>query len=455
MHPLVARVKSFILEYKLINKQEHVLIGFSGGADSAALTAILMKLREVIGFTITLFHLNHQLRGAESDRDEDFVIEWSRNQRLPLRVERANVGSIRKTRGGSLEETARMVRYQTMEKVASELGAERMAVGHNMDDQAETVLLNLFRGSGKDGLRGMPPARGQFIRPLLSTGREDIDLFLSDLKLPFIVDSTNRDLSFSRNRIRHQFIPLIAENFNPKIREALFRLTMNIQEEGRTGKRISLPLENAGEVKRIPISFFSEMPQAQRIQALREFLRIAYQDLRNIYRQHLKSLDRLVMKGKGEVCLPGRALVRADEGYLWGFRSHLIVANIPEWSFPLCMPGHNVLSAIGLVLEAQCEPFSASLKGNIEAVLDKSSLRFPLLARSFQPGDRMVVGKSEKKIKEIFAENAIPVEWRKLIPLVCDNEKIIWIPGIALDERVKVRDNSSSVYFRCSRLSSR
>ncbi len=455
MHTLVTRVQLFIQEHTLLSSDDHVVVGFSGGADSTALAAILEKLMHPLNFTLTLFHLNHQLRGQESDRDECFVSEWSRIHGLPLRVERVDVAALRKKQGGSLEDIARSVRYRAMKSVAQELGARKIAVGHNMDDQAETVLLNLIRGSGMDGLRGMLPAREEIVRPLLHVRREEIESFLAEEGLPFVSDSSNRDLSITRNRIRHQLLPLIVEHFNPKIREALFRLTMNIQEESKSEGRALIPVEKGKGAHRVPLSFFDEMTQSRRLNALRDFVRLACGEIRHISRQHIKSLDYLVKSGRGEVCLPGRALVKAGEGYLWGFRSHLLLAETPAWSFPLRVPGENEITAVGLMIEVRDTPFSQALKGGITAVFNKHSLLLPLRVRSFQPGDRMAVGTREKKIKEIMVEYGIPVEWRKLIPLVCDKEKVVWIPGVALDERVKVRDNSSSVYFRCSRLSSR
>ena len=168
MHSLVSKVRKFIVKYSLISPGDKVLVAFSGGPDSTALSQILLYLREIIGFEMALFHLNHGLRGEEARRDENFCISWAKDKGVPIFVERQDVMSEKTAQRLSLEEAARVVRYQMMREVAQVWGASKIALGHTMDDQGETVLLNVFRGTGLQGLQGMKFKNDIFIRPLLA-----------------------------------------------------------------------------------------------------------------------------------------------------------------------------------------------------------------------------------------------------------------------------------------------
>ncbi len=219
-----------------------MLVAFSGGPDSTALSQILLSLREVMGFEIALFHLNHGLREGEAERDERFCISWARDKGVPIFVERQDVMSEKTAQRLSLEEAARVVRYQMMREVAQVWGANKIALGHTMDDQGETVLLNVFRGTGLQGLQGMKFKNDIFIRPLLAVRREEILEFLEEEGIPFVEDSSNRDVSFLRNRLRN-LIPVLEKEFNPQLIPALFRLSLNVQKEEASEPEVTVPIE--------------------------------------------------------------------------------------------------------------------------------------------------------------------------------------------------------------------
>src|SRR6516165_2210826 len=226
---LLERVAAFMAAVGVA--REPGVVAVSGGPDSVALLRLLLVLHKSgsIG-TLTVAHLNHQLRDAASDVDEDFVRCLATNLGLPFRGQRINVAELARARGENLEGTARQVRYDWLTEIARREGARWVATGHTADDQAETVLHRLVRGTGLQGLSGIPPSRElapgiELIRPLLNTTRAEVLSYLKDIRQSFCTDASNTDLSFTRNRIRQELLPALARDFNPEIVSVLCRLT--------------------------------------------------------------------------------------------------------------------------------------------------------------------------------------------------------------------------------------
>ena len=221
MEKLESKVKSAIDKYGLINKNERVLVGLSGGADSVALLHVLLKIAPERGFELCAAHLNHGIRGAEAYHDQRFVEELCGQLGVPLVCEQLDIPGIARAEGKTLEQAAREKRYEFFHRAAGELGADKIAVAHHMDDQAESIMLHLIRGSGLKGLMGMEPAYGNIIRPLLRARRREIEEYAADNGLSYCTDSTNLERDASRNRIRLDLIPYIQENLNPCFVEGL------------------------------------------------------------------------------------------------------------------------------------------------------------------------------------------------------------------------------------------
>lgn len=454
MSNLVERVSRFIDLYSLINPGDRVLVAFSGGPDSVALAETLRRIQKQKGFELLLLHLNHGLRGEEALRDEHFCVNWALERRLPIVVVRRRILRLWEREKGSLEEVARRVRYEVIERVSAETGSNVVALGHNLGDQAETLLMNIIRGCGLDGLKGMQPASGRYIRPLLFVERKEILEFLNEEGIPFIEDSSNFRLTFFRNRVRHLVMPFLEEVFNPDFQKALFRLAENVQRiaEERESK-ISLPIERRGDLVALPLSALLDLPPALLFDAVRFFIKEVRGDLQEISQEHLKALVRLIKRGRGKMSLPGKFEIFIKEGKIFGSPISLPLLSYPDWERSLEVPGKTFFEDLGLHIESKLVD-----KGNLDseiqekpgcwsAVLDFDSLRFPVCVRNFRSGDRMVYRGKETKVKELFQKMGVVWEWRRSLPFFCDAEKIAWIPGIALDERVKVKENSKRVLF--------
>ncbi|MEW6026730.1 MAG: tRNA lysidine(34) synthetase TilS [Planctomycetota bacterium] len=236
---LIHRVYNTVREYGLFRPGQTIIIGLSGGPDSVTLTDILWRINKHFktGWRLVIAHLNHQMRGRKSDRDEAFARKMAGKLDIPIYVNRKNIIQLSKRHKQSLEETARYERYRFFEKFAKRLGCNRrkqpisIGVGHNLDDNAETVLFRIIRGTGLKGLRGIIPKRKlshgsaiELVRPLIFTPRQEIIVYLKSQKLPYCTDHTNKDQKMLRNRIRHELLPLL-KKYNPAISQHLVQLS--------------------------------------------------------------------------------------------------------------------------------------------------------------------------------------------------------------------------------------
>ncbi len=232
MSIMLKRIRKTITDCSLLERGDHLLVAVSGGPDSVALLRAMVLLSSEYELRLTTAHLNHGLRGAEAEREEEFVRGLCAGMGIACICKTVDIRMLRKGRGMSLEEIGREERYRFLDEAARTCGARKIATGHHRDDQAETVLINLLRGSGLEGLKGIPPVRdGRIIRPLLHVGREEILEFLHREGLAYMTDSSNRSPLFLRNRIRHELIPELTLRYNPGIVEALSHTAEIIRRE--------------------------------------------------------------------------------------------------------------------------------------------------------------------------------------------------------------------------------
>ena len=227
---LAAEAAAFADQYQMLPQGSTVLCAVSGGKDSMALLSVLQTLAPERNLMIHAAHFNHQLRGEESQRDEDFVSKWCADHNIPLTIGSGDVAQAAQEQGKGIEETARAMRYGFLTETAQEVGAEKIATAHNADDNAETVLLHLVRGSGLDGLTGIPPVRGILIRPLLGVPRIDIEVYLAQENIPHVEDSSNQDTKFARNRIRQAILPVM-KDLNPAFVSTLSANLVHLRED--------------------------------------------------------------------------------------------------------------------------------------------------------------------------------------------------------------------------------
>jgi len=436
------QVLHYIRERKLLKAGDRVAVAVSGGADSVSLLRVLLELRAELGIVLFVAHFNHQLRGAESDADERFVAELAREHDLPFFAGRADVRAHAAADKISLEHAARELRYQWLTNLAREEDLDAIATAHNADDQAETVLMKFLRGAGTRGLAGIHAVHtghgSRIIRPLLETPRREVESYLNALNQPWREDHSNLDTQHTRNRIRHELLPLLERDYNPNLRQLLSDTAeVAFAEERYWQREAETFLARWHEQPRrlllqkfmcLPCGFLHEPVAVQR-RVLKCFLdrHGIPTDFDHVERTRLCALRGLAVvnlsggwqaKREGdwlELCPPLTQPKGSATGYEYEFLVPGLCA-IPEASLTVQV---STLPAEAAALE----PPGTLLRGNF--------LAGELTVRNWLPGDRFrpAHSGSEKKLKELFAARHIPAGQRPLWPVVLSGDQIVWVHG--------------------------
>lgn len=459
MDPFVAKVRSTIEEHHLLSPGDAVVIGVSGGPDSLAL---LFSLRELAGdhrLRLTVAHLDHGLRGAESESDVAFVGDLAKHLDLPFVLGRADVRELARGRGLGLEEAAREARYGFLARAAEERGAGKVAVGHTRNDQAETVLMRLLRGAGTDGLAGMAAfrrlGRGLLIRPLLETTREETEDYCRRLGVQAREDRTNLDPAYLRNRVRRRLLPLLAEEFNPSIVDGLADLARRMSDEADllrdlTGEAYeSVAVQDEDGRVRLDLEGLTEQPRAIRRRLIRRAVRAAGLGP-GPQAERVEAALRLALEGRtgARVEIGGGGLAVREPDALVICSS---VAAVPAFApLALPLPGRVDLPAVGLTISAEFRP-AETYPGEAgidrqEAFLDADAvpaMHGGLVVRPRRPGDAFHPqgAPGRKKLKDFFIDLKVPRHDRDRIPVVAlaaDPGTILWVAGYRIDDRFKV-----------------
>jgi tRNA(Ile)-lysidine synthase len=483
---LESKVIDFIQRYSLISPGEIVVVGVSGGADSVCLLHILAKCQKGLGIKLHVAHLNHQLRGVESEVDAKYVSNLAGSLGVPIIIDSQDVAAYRIERNFSLEEAARELRYAFLARVAGEVGANRIAIGHTSNDQVETILMHILRGTGITGLCGLAPCSpmaydkqgmslraptGQdnllVIRPLLDITREETTNYCQEHQLDPRIDSSNRSLSFFRNRLRLQLLPLLRQ-YNPSVDQALLRLADIAKEDSAFIEQQAFKLwdEVAGQENNA-IYFdkkqIASLPIALQRQLLRAAVTKLAGDTRDIEASHIEMARSLLNKAVGKkVSLPHDFVCQV--GY-----DEIVIASTAKQSqilpcpfpplpgeVPLKVPGKTVFpgwkvraSIVGervdsLSLRGALSPSGETRQSNLVADFDLHKTGAELFVRQRQPGDRFQpLGMNmPKKLYEFMVDAKIPRSWRGRIPIVCSPQQIIWVVGWRIDDRVKTTPTS-------------
>jgi tRNA(Ile)-lysidine synthase len=443
--PILSRVIGTISRHAMIEPRDHIGVAVSGGIDSVVLLDILASLREELAVTLTVLHLNHGIRGAEAARDQRFVQELSKRYSLPYLGQEVDVPAYRKEHPLSWQEAARELRYRFFEQAMETHKLDKVAIGQTADDQAETVLMRLIRGGGARGLKGIPPVRGGYIRPLLEVWRQELLPYAEHKGLSFVQDSSNLKTDYLRNRIRHELLPALSE-YNPSIKERLLHVAQVLGEDASfldgLADEIAKGICLVDEEVSLSIPSLISLPVALQARVLqRAFTSLVARGI--LEYPHLTSVMALIQGegGNKRVALPG--------GY-WARRSYdtLVLGKAGErlagmrGEIEITMPGKTRLEGLAMELEAVMAKGRPDPPANPDtAFLDFQRLALPLRCRTFQPGDCFIpLGmESPKKLKNLFIDLKIPRAERLRIPLVISGDAICWVGGVRIDERFKIR----------------
>jgi len=467
--PLRETVRSYIEKHQMIACGDTVIIAVSGGPDSLCLAHVLYSLQEKLNFTVRIAHFNHRFRGIAADADAAYVSQWCMESEIPYNYGEAEVAVEAEKTGESFEMAARRLRYQFLEELAGQYGARRIAVGHHRGDQAETVLMNLMRGSGLDGLAGIRPVRDQrIIRPLLGVSRSEIERYCIEHQLIPRVDHTNSDTEYTRNRIRLETIPLLKTLYNPNLEEALSRTAALLADDAdyigkQTNEVFQRLVQAEGDGLRMNLREFNQLHAAIQRRILRgvvHHLRGNRMDFSNDAVEQIRELSLRKQSGKHFVFRDLNFQIVYEELWIRPIPTQL-TAEFREQKVPIAILPLIVETDWG-TLSVDSEPLESLPdtldRGPWSVLLDRDSIVGDLRIRSRRAGDQFwpLGASGRRKLKEYLIDRKIPRGERDKIPILCDSEKILWVGGCMPDHRVRIVESTENVLsvrleVRCSK----
>lgn len=400
---MLNKLLAFIRKYAMLQSGDTVICAVSGGADSMALLWAMYLLREKLQISLEAAHFNHHLRGCESERDEAFVKLFCQDYRIPLHLGGENVIAGKK----GLENAARDARYAFLKELSG-----KIATAHTADDNAETVLMHMVRGSGLRGLGGITPVRGNLIRPMLSVTREEVCAFLKEYSIPHITDSSNEEDLFLRNRLRHHLMPFLKEE-NPAFSQSLSSMALRLREDNAVLEQL------AKDSKTTNIETLQKMQPAIRSRVLADIMREF--GVREPEAVHVKLLESVVHSDcpSASADFPGNITIGRIHGRLE------IVQDLPVK--PVVIPKNGVLRLPdwGLEVQSCCMDTSVDKPGVV--VLQPEG---ELILRSRQSGDTIRLPGGTKSLKKLFIDKKIPASKRNRIPVLADSKGVLYVHGI-------------------------
>lgn len=439
---MIEQVRQTIEKYAMLTDQQAVVAAVSGGPDSVAMLdcLLLLKYRPIVA------HVNHGLRGEDSDADEAFVRRLAEEAGLPFYVKRVDAAVLARERGMTVEEAGRSARYSFFGEVMERTGCMRTALAHHRDDQAETVLLHMLRGSGPEGLRGMTPVRdGVFIRPMLYVSREEILAYCRERGLSYREDASNADTDYQRNRIRHHLLPQL-EVYNPRVREALVRTAEIIREEDacmaeQAGRLYHTMAAVEEDAILLPIAKLKALPAALARRVLRLAVAAAG-SVRDVGYDHIETVLAL-LAGRGSAAqLPGGTRVEVCGDRL-RFRQE--APPCEPYAYALPVPGSVYIPEAGARI--LCDRTDTPQFDAHTVCVDADKIQGELTVRNRRPGDRFYPYNSpgSKKLKDFLIDEKIPRHKRDRIPLVTDARGILWVAGLRTGEPYKVEEKTTKL----------
>ncbi|WP_446898049.1 tRNA lysidine(34) synthetase TilS [Clostridium sp. LBM24168] len=451
---MLETVLDTIKKNNMFDKKDKVIVAVSGGPDSLCLLHILYTLREKLGILLCVVHLNHGLRGKEADEDEEFVREFCKKINVGFRSKKVNINKIAREYNISSESAGRKVRYEFFDEVKKEIGAHKIAIAHNANDQAETVLMRIMRGSGLEGLTGIKAVRSDtFVRPLINNTRYEIEQYCRENKLNPRIDKTNFQTIYSRNKVRLELIPYIEKNFNRNIIRTLNRLSDIIKVDSDYLNRISQEkfkkyCDITSEKVIISKEAFLEDESI-----ISRILRLALQKvsgyLHNFERIHIMDIIRIQNHPTGkQLMLPNSIVVLNNYG------SIIIKKNIEKYAQHI--NNYILHEGINNISEYNCKVYINTYYGKYNRYkgkdryieyFDLDKVKGDIVLRNRKEGDRFrpLGMDGSKKLKNMFIDLKIAKDKRENIPLICFGKDIGWVVGYRISDLFKVDESTRNI----------
>ena len=467
---MLDRIHQFMNKNNMIVPHETIIAGVSGGADSVCLLTILKELQKTIDFSIIVVHINHCIRGHESDMDQEFVRQLCEKYEVEFKAFSVEVQKMAEQDKISVEEAGRKARYRIFEEVLSESaneGSGKIAVAHHMDDQGETILMNMFRGSAIKGICGMQPVRGNIIRPLLCVRRREIEHYLETKRQNFRIDSTNLDNEYTRNRLRNVVFPYLEENVNLHSIENISSMAQMVSEAEDFIDRQAIVAKskcvsiNEDKAHTINIHLFSENDVIIKKYIIRKVIGELAGKLKDVYKIHIESILELENKqvgsqvdiaygiiakrGYNEIVIQNRS---NHETYIYKNECKDII--IEEKTTVSIKDTYYVKdeSFVSFCNAEFCKlyEFKEIIGNDYTKVFDYDKIKFTLQFRTRQSGDYIQIDRNggNKKLKDFFIDCKVPKDYRDRVLLLADGNSILWIVGFRMSEGYKISNNTKS-----------
>lgn len=433
-----------VKNYNMLVGADKIIVGLSGGADSVALLHFLYEQSRVHGFELCAAHVNHLLRGDESERDEQFVRDFCDKLGVHLEVLRVDINAMAIERGIGQEECGRQVRYSFFDSLSD--GKTLIATAHTLSDSLETILFNMTRGTGIHGLCGIPAVRGNIIRPLIECTRQDIEQYCACNGLDFVNDSSNMSRDYTRNVLRLDVIPKLLE-INPSLYKVALRMIRNnIADDEYLHSAASVAVDNSRCDDGFDVRVLLSAPDAIRRRALsiiaNECCNVILEDV------HLSAVDALMQGGGGMADLPQKNTCTVKNGKL--FFNLPADSELANFSCELRLYETDTpvgKAEVELIAAEDFEKVYKKSKKYLKNAFDYDKISGKLTFRNRIAGDEICLSgrKCTKSLKKLFNESKIPSAERSRILMLCDSEGIVWIDGFGVAERVKITDATKQI----------
>ncbi|MBE6606179.1 MAG: tRNA lysidine(34) synthetase TilS [Ruminococcaceae bacterium] len=417
-----------------------ILVGYSGGADSAALLSLLYDNRERFNFELYALHVNHMIRGDEADRDQEFCRKACEKLSVWFDVFSADVPALAKNQKTGLEETARNIRYKAFNDISQNLSKDTglkfyIATAHNADDNTETILFNLTRGSSLSGICGIKAKRQNIIRPIINSSKEEICGYCEENGIKYITDSTNFDKKYTRNKLRHNVLPVLRE-INPSLNSAVSRLCLSLSRDNDYLNQVADEfISKNSDSKKLPLESFNRLHDSIKTRVLSIMLYKA--GCGEFFEVHISSLLELCYWGKphSRLDMPNGVTAIIESGNLL-FKNNYTESKVCDFNISFEY-GVNKIAATGDVIARfdvndteNIEIFKNIYKKFIQTKITSATIKGALSLRSRRPGDRYNINGVNRKLKKLLWEFESDLTSRNSAVLVCDEDGILWIPGL-------------------------
>ncbi|MCC0633096.1 tRNA lysidine(34) synthetase TilS [Clostridioides sp. ZZV15-6388] len=450
------KVLSTINKHNLIQKGDKIVLGLSGGPDSVCLLHVLNRLKKDFNIEIYAAHLNHQIRGIEAQKDALYVSKLCEDMGIVFFVKSINVPKYCENEGLSLEEGARKLRYEMFYEIKDKIKANKIAIGHNLNDQAETVMMRIMRGTGLKGLKGIDYIRDNcIIRPILDVERIDIEEYCKAYNLNPRIDKTNLENIYTRNKIRLDLLPYMKDNFNSNVIESIVRMSNSLKSDNDyIEKEAEAKFREVSNIKEksfvdINLEAFICLHDAIKVRVLRNSIKHILGDTNFVDQKHIEDIMSLESDSKVNkmITLPRNIFVyRKKESII--LTNEEIVSEEIEFYYNIPSNGFIKIKELKQIIETQVmsiDRYKSMKLDNSSKGFDFNKVKGGIVIRSRRQGDKIKLAMGSKKVKDLFIDLKIPREERCKIPIITDSEGIICVGDYKISENYKIDESTKEV----------